>query len=196
MVREEHRGLACRVPGPDDVDVEAVDVRRLAASRAVKDPLAAEAVESLDRQTPPRDTAGEDDRLRAQKVTAVEVDVTVLRVDPRDRAGDEDLRAEATRLLQRPARELLTRHAGGESEVVLDPGRRAGLAARGLTLDDDRAQSLRCAVDGRCKTSRPGADDDRVVLGCGRLRLEPQQLGDPSMLRLHHRLPADDADCR
>ena len=60
--REEHRGLPGRVAGADDVDVEPVRVRRLAPGRAVRDALAGEAVEALDRQLPPRDAAGEHDR--------------------------------------------------------------------------------------------------------------------------------------
>ena len=50
-------------------------------------------------------------------------------------AGDEDLGAEPPRLLQRPARQLVARDAGREAEVVLDPRRRAGLAAGRLPLD-------------------------------------------------------------
>ena len=47
--------------------------RRLAARRAVVDALADEPLEPLDREPPPRDAAGEDDRARAQDVAAVEV---------------------------------------------------------------------------------------------------------------------------
>ena len=80
---------------------------------------------------------------------------------------------EPARLLQRAARELVARHAGREAEVVLDPRRRAGLAAGRLALDDDRAQALRRAVDGRrepgrarrrrspCRTRRPSASVPR-----------------------------------
>ena len=70
----------------------------------------------------------------------------VVGVDPRDRARDEDLGAEPPRLLQRAARELVAGHAGREAEVVLDPRRRAGLAAGRLALDHDRAQPLGRAV--------------------------------------------------
>ena len=163
--REEHRRLARRVAGADDVDVEAVRVRRLAAGGAVGDALAGEPVEALDREPPPRDAAGEDDRPRAQDVAAVEVHLARRRrrsasIVPRD----EDLGAEPPRLLQRAARQLVARHARREAEVVLDPRRRAGLAARRLALDDDRPQALRRAVHGGGQPGRPGADDHRVVL--------------------------------
>ena len=88
---------------------------------------------------------------------------------PRDRPGDEDLGAEPARLLQRAARELVAGDARREAEVVLDPRRGAGLAARRLALDHDRAQPLRRAVHGGREPGRPGADDHGVVLGRGRL---------------------------
>ena len=65
---------------------------------------------SIDR-LPPRDAAGEDDRPRPQDVAAVEVHLAGRGVDPRDRPGDEDLRAEPPRLLQRTARQLVAGHA-------------------------------------------------------------------------------------
>ena len=177
---EEQRRLPGRVAGADDVDVEAVRVRRLAARRAVGDALAGEPVEALDRELPPGDAAGEDDRPRAQDVAAVEVHLARRRrrsasIDARD----EDLGAEPPRLLQRAARELVARHARREAEVVLDPRRGAGLAAGRLALDHDRAQALRRAVDGRGQAGGPGADDHRVVLRRGRLGAEAEQLGHP-----------------
>ena len=120
-------------------------------------------------QPPPRDAAGEDDRARAQDVAAVEVHVTRRGVDPRDRPRDEDLGAEPPRLLQRAARQLVAGHARREAEVVLDPRRRAGLAAGRLALDHDRPQPLRRAVHRRREPGRPGADDHRVVLRGRRL---------------------------
>ena len=94
-------------------------------------------------------------------------------VDADDRAGDEDLGAEPPRLLQRAAGELVARHPGGEAEVVLDPRGGAGLAAGRLALDHDRAQALRRAVDGGRQARRPGADDDRVVVGALGLGARP-----------------------
>ena len=165
MGGEEHRRLPGRVAGADDVDVEAMRVRRLAAGGAVEDALAGEPVEALDREAPPRDAAREDDRARAQDVAAVEVDLARRGVDSRDRPRDEDLGAEPARLLQRTARQLVAGDARREAEVVLDPRRRPGLAAGRLALDDDRPQPLRRAVDGRGEPRGPGADDHGVVLG-------------------------------
>ena len=147
---EEHRRLAGRVAGTDDVDVLAVRVRRFAARRAVGDALAGEPVEPFDLELPPRDAAGEDDRACPQDVAAVEVHLARRGVDAGDRAGDEDLGAEPPRLLQRAARELVARHARGEAEVVLDPRGRAGLAARRLA-----ARRRSCAGPPRRRRRRP-----------------------------------------
>ncbi len=111
VVREEHRRLPSRVPGPDDVDVEAVRVRRLAARRSVEDALSDESLEPHDGKLPPRHTAREDDRLRLQHVAAVEMHLTVRCIDTSYRAGDDDLGAEPASLLQRSTPELVARDA-------------------------------------------------------------------------------------
>ena len=117
--------------------------------------------------------------VRAREdVAAVEVHLARRGVDPRDRPRHEHLGAEAPRLLQRAARQLVAGDARGEAEVVLDPRRRAGLAAGRLALDHDRAQALRRPVHGGGQPRRPAADDHRVVLGRGRLGAQPEQLGD------------------
>ena len=194
--REEHRRLAGRVAGADDVDVEAVGVRRFAACGAVEDALAGEAVETLDRQLPPGDAAGEDDRPRPQDVAAVEVHLTGRGVDARDRPRDEDLGAEPARLLERAARQLVARHARGEAEVVLDPRGRARLAAGRLALDHDRPEPLGRAVHGGRQAGGPGADDHRVVLRGRRLGRDVEQLGHPPQLRPHDGLAVHDANRR
>ena len=169
-------------------------VRRLAACGAVEDALAGEAVEALDRQVPPGDAAGEDDRPRPQDVAAVEVHLMGRGVDARDRPRDEDLGAEPARLLERPARQLVARHARGEAEVVLDPGGRARLAAGCLALDHDRPEPLGRAVHGGCQAGGPGTDDHRVVLRGRRLGRDVEELGHPTQLRSHDGLAVHDAN--
>src|SRR5262249_7927522 len=156
---------------------------RVAARGAVGDACAGEAVKALDLEPSPGDAAGEDDRPRAQHVAAVEVYLLPRRVDPRDRARDEDLRAQPVRLAQRAAREPGARDVGGEAEVVLDPRRGARLAARRLALDHDRPQPFRGAVDAGCEPAWPGADDHGVVLGGPRVRRQAEQLGHAPELR-------------
>ena len=196
VVREEERGLACRVPRPDDVDIQPVGVRSLAARRAVGDALPDEPVEALDRQVPPRDTAGEHDRPRLQDVAAVEVQMAPGRVDPGDRPGDEDLGTEPAGLLQRPGRQLVARHSRRKAEVVLDPRRRAGLAARRLPLDHDRSQSFRGPVHRGGEPRRAAADDDRVVLRCLRPGWRARVARPPDAAQVAHGLPVDDANDR
>ena len=157
------------LPAPIDVDVQTVRARRLAARRAVEDALADQPLEAVDGEVPPRHAGGEDDRACSQHVAAVEVNAArVAGIDARDRSGDEDLRSEPARLLQRAAGELVARDAGRKAEVVLDPRRGPGLAAGRLPLDHDRAQALGSPVHGGGEPGRPGADDDRVVLAGGR----------------------------
>ena len=58
------------------------------------------------------------------------------------------------------------RHAadpGGEAEVVLDPSRRAGLAAKRTAVENERGETLRARVNGTREPSRPGSDDGDVV---------------------------------
>ena len=136
MVGEEDRRLSGRVAGADDVDVEAVGAGRLAARRAVGDALPDEPVEALDRKPPPGDATGEDDRPRAQDITAVEVDLMGRGFDPGDRPRDEDLRARAFALAGAhglPARRR-TRPSGSRgssrSATTCRPGRRAPRARR------------------------------------------------------------------
>ncbi len=107
-----------------------------------------------------------------------------------DRARDQDLRAEAARLLQRAARQLVARHAGGEAEVVLDPRRGPSLTAGRLALDDDGAKALRGAVDRGGQAGGPGADDHRVVLR--RLRARSRARG----ARPHGAAAAERPSCR
>jgi hypothetical protein len=195
-VAKKRAACPAEFAGADHVDVEPVGVRRFAAGGAVGDALADEAVEALDREPAPGDPAGEDDRAGAQHVAAVQVELPAARVDAGDRAGDEDLGAEAARLLQGAAGQLVAGDAGGKAEVVLDPGGGAGLAAGSLALDDDRPQSLGGAVDGGREAGWPGTDDHRVVFGGGGLGVHAEQVRDPAQARPHRGLAVDDADRR
>ena len=193
VVREEDRRLAGRVGRADDVDVEAVGARRVAARRAVGDAVPGEPLEALDRQVAPDDAAREDDRPRPQDVAAVQVHLVGRRVDARDRPGHQDLRAQPARLTQRAIRQFLAGHARGEPEIVLDPRGRARLAAGRLALDDDGTQALGRSVNRRGQPGGSGADDHRVVLGRLGLGADVEQLGHPAELRAHHGLAVGDA---
>ncbi len=187
VARKVHRCLAGGVSGADDVDIDAVRVRGLGGGGAVVDALPAEPLEAADAEPAPRDTGCEDDRASVDDASAVEVNVAVRRVDPLDRPRYEDLSAEPPRLLESPARELVAGDTGREAEVVLDAGRRPGLAAGRLALDDERAEPLRGAVHGGSKPCRSRTDDHGVVFGLGRLGGEPEQVGDVPKLGPNYR---------
>ena len=120
VVGAVERRLAGGVAGADEVDVEPVRGAHLAARGAVVDALADQPIEAVDGEAPPRDAGGEDQRPRPHDVAAVEEHFARRRIDARDRARDQDLRPEAARLLERPARQLVAGDAAGEAEIVLD----------------------------------------------------------------------------
>src|SRR5436853_6829790 len=88
--------------------------------------------------------------VRAHDVAAVEGDFARRRIETGDRTRDQNFRAEPPRLLQRADGELVARAAVGKAEIVLDPPRRAGLAAGPLAFADARAQSARPPPGSRC----------------------------------------------
>ena len=90
VIGEEQRRLAGRVARADDVDVEPVRARRLAARRAVEDALADQRLDAGDREVPPRHAGGQDDRAPAQLVASVEADGA--------RAGSRPVIARVTRI--------------------------------------------------------------------------------------------------
>src|SRR6185369_13219190 len=149
-----------------------------AACGAVVDALPDQAVEALDVQATPRYAGGKNDGPAPDNVVAIEANLTSCRIDPGDRARDQDLRSEPPCLLQRAARQLVAGDAAGEAEIVLDARGCPGLASGRLALHDHRAQSLGGTVNGSGKAGGPAADDDRVVLGQTRMRLEAEPLGD------------------
>jgi hypothetical protein len=83
------------------------------------------------------------------RAASIQRDGQAGRVDVFDAAGHDDLSAQPFRLLQRPARELVPGDPEWEARVVLDPGRGAGLPARGEGLDQPRLQALGGGIDRR-----------------------------------------------
>ena len=139
--REVHGRLPRRVAGSHDVDVEAVGAARLAARRAVGDALpkrrSQPSIGSFRHETPHARMI-----VRAPS-TSPPSRCTCRRdrVEPVDRPGDEDLRAESLRLPQRPISQLLARDArsgsrgSSRSSTRTRPGR-----------PGSRARSRSCAV--------------------------------------------------
>src|SRR5262249_42247863 len=84
----------------------------------------------------------------------------------RTRAGE--VGAELLRLHHSPLGEVAAGDPGREAEVVLDARATRGLAPNGDHLDDQGVQSLRGAIDRRCQTGWPRADDEEVETALGK----------------------------
>src|SRR4030095_1219569 len=78
-------GLAGRVSGADQMDVESVGGARFAPCRAVVDALADEPIEAVDREATPGDAGSENDGSCPDDVAAAEVDLTRFRIHWGDR---------------------------------------------------------------------------------------------------------------
>jgi hypothetical protein len=72
-------------------------------------------------------------------------DLVRLGMSGLDLDADQKLGAEATRLAVGAGSELRAADAIGKAGIVLDPGARAGLAARGVPFAHQRAEPLRRA---------------------------------------------------
>ena len=107
---------------------------------------------------------------------------------PHDFAPDQDFRAEALRLLERAAAQIVSGHAAGKSEIVLDAGRGPGLPSGCLALDQHRAQPLRRAVHRGGEPGGTAADDRHVVERLARLGLQSDLLGQRAQRRRDHAL--------
>jgi hypothetical protein len=102
----------------------AVSLRQtgVAACRTVVDTGADESIDRIDLKASPLHAHREHDRLRSENIASIQGDGQVGGVDPFDPTGHYDLSAQPLRLLQRPARELVTGNPEWKSRVVLDPG--------------------------------------------------------------------------
>jgi hypothetical protein len=144
VVGAVERRLTGRIAGPNQMNVEPVRRRDLAARRPIGDALADELIDTLDGQAAPRDAGGENQRAGANDVATVEQRLARRRID----AGDSVcFRPEAPRLLERTtgssSPDRLGERDSSRSRADVPP------AARRLALDDDRAQPPGGSVDGR-----------------------------------------------
>src|SRR5690348_12339010 len=89
----------------------------------------------------------------------------------------QQLGAELSCLRNGASREVGAGETAGETEIILDPRAGAGLSARRLAFDQERAKPFRRAINSGRETSRSAADDDEVVkrlLGA-RAKSEPRR---------------------
>jgi hypothetical protein len=126
-----------------------------------------EQVEALDCEATILRTAGENDRSCAHALAVGQSQhdaaVAVLRLEARHLRRNRRLDPEFLRLGIGAGHQRHAADAGREAEIVLDPRRRAGLAAERAAIEHDRREAFGRRVDRRGKTGRPGADDRDVI---------------------------------
>ena len=106
-----------------------------------------------------------------------------------DSAGQIQRGTEPGGLQDRPATELPAGDAVGEAEIIADHRTRPGLATKGLSLDDQRRQPLRCPVHGGAQPGWPGPDDGQVKDSVGDVDDSSERCGDLPVRRVReHRL--------
>ena len=86
-----------------------------------------------------------------------------VQVQGADLGRRRELRPEFLGLQHGTAHQVGPRDAGGETQVVLNLGGCAGLAARPGAVKDERPEPFRSAIHGGRQPGRPGADDDQVI---------------------------------
>jgi hypothetical protein len=120
---------------------------RFAARGPKVDTLSNEPIEAIDGEATPRDAGGKNEGSCPDDVITIEKHFARCRTDASDGARNQNLGSKPPRLLECATGELVARNAVGKSEIVLDPCRGPGLSTGCLTLNNDRAQPFRCAVD-------------------------------------------------
>jgi hypothetical protein len=99
----------------------------------------------------------------------VEGPLRTAAIEPRHLQRDGDLSPEFQRLVEGAPGQCLAGDAGGEAQIVLDPGRRAGLSAEGALVEHEHREALGGGVDRGGEAGRARPDHGHVV---HRLRIE------------------------
>src|SRR5262249_39613534 len=121
--------------------------------------------QSLERQLAVLGARRDDHRTRAHHVARGELhgEGPLLAEQLHGRAGDRHAGAELLRLRERATRQRPARDARRESEVVLDLGAGARLAAGCVGLEHEDVETLGCAVHGGRQPRGPGADHQEIA---------------------------------
>src|SRR5262249_12501593 len=132
VVGKEQRRLPGRVAGADEVDVQTAGPAGFAARGAIVDALADQPLKAGYRQAPPSDAGGQYHGACAYYLVLIQEDLVRLRLEPRHATRDDDFGPQTPCLLQRAARQLITRYSARKAQIILDAGGGAGLTARRL----------------------------------------------------------------
>ena len=177
MLREEHRGLAGRVPAADDRHLRAGAHAGLEGPCRVVDPQAEQLVDPRHVQVAVPGTRGDHHapRLHGRAVAEPDGVAAVARLERRRLRRDHQACAELAGLHAGALGELHARDPGWEAEVVLDPRRGPRLAAGGHRVDRHRLESLGGAVDGGRESGGPRSHHQQVAR---RFQTRAQDRGD------------------
>ena len=117
--------------------------------------------------------------------------VAVLRLETRHLRGNRRFDPEFLRLGVGACHQRHAADPGREAEIVLDPRRRAGLAAERAAIEHDRREAFGGRIDRGGKAGRPGADDRDVVEVIGIDRPDhADAAGKLELARIAQQLPA------
>ena len=179
---EEHRRLARRIAAADDDRLGALAVARLDVGGGVVDARALERLQPLDRQAAVLHAGGHHHGAGADPPAVVEGGAegpVRQRLELADPARHGEAGAELHRLHLAAPDQVGAGNAGGKTHVVLDPARRARLAADRDVLGHQRAQPLGAGVHAGRHARRAAADDQHVeVLVVDQVQVEPEQARD------------------
>ena len=168
--REEHAGLARRIAAADQRDLLARAELGLDRRGPIGDAGALELVEIGD--VGPAVARARRDHDRARRASSAPLARSsakpgCVRSSSQwsfvDRERDGELGAEFGRLGEGAAGERLAGNAGREAEIILDPRRRARLAAERARVEHEHRQAFGRAIDRGGEAGGPGADDRHVI---------------------------------
>ena len=133
----------------------------------VPDAATLEISELSQRETAIFGPAGDDHGPRLNASAAFDIErqraVRPRAIERLDGGRNHHFGAELLRLDEGAGGQVLPRNSGRESKIVLDPGARAGLPAKGARIENDDGKPLGRRVDGGRKAGRTGADDREVI---------------------------------
>src|SRR5690242_13382793 len=109
------------------------------------DRSALELVEALNAEATVARAGRENDRSRLNAFAGRQLDVArvVAALEPHRLIGNGDLDPELLRLAERAAHQRHAGNAGGEAEVIFDPGGRTGLTAERTAIDRQDGKAFR-----------------------------------------------------
>ncbi len=97
--------------------------------------------------------------------------------DACDLKRGKELGTKPLRLSNSAARKLAAANAGWKSQIVFNAGARSGLSAGSVSVEQERAQTFRRAIDSSGKSGGTGADDREIVDVEGRDKRLAETLG-------------------